>query len=131
MINPATGEVLLRVPRSGPADIDAAVRAATEAFPGWRDTSPVARADLLRRWAALCREHVRDIEILEQMEVGHPRWGPSPVPSVILSSRPGWRTRSPGRRCPPRPGRAGDDDPRAVRGVRQHHPVERARADHR
>ena len=83
VINPATGEVLLRVPRSGPADIDAAVRAAFEAFPGWRDTSPVARADLLRRWAALCREHVRDIEILEQMEVGHPRWGPSPVPSVI------------------------------------------------
>jgi aldehyde dehydrogenase (NAD+) len=83
VINPATGEVLLRVPRSGPADIDAAVRAAFEAFPDWRDTSPVARADLLRRWAALCREHVRDIEILEQMEVGHPRWGPSPVPSVI------------------------------------------------
>ena len=83
VINPATGEVLLRVPRSGPTDIDAAVRAATEAFPGWRDTSPVVRADLLRRWAALCREHVREIEILEQMEVGHPRWGPSPVPSVI------------------------------------------------
>jgi aldehyde dehydrogenase (NAD+) len=83
VINPATGEVLLRVPRSGAADIDAAVRAAFEAFPGWRDTSPVVRADLLRRWAALCRERIRDIEILEQMEVGHPRWGPSPVPSVI------------------------------------------------
>ena len=83
VINPATGDVLLRVPRSGRADIDAAVRAASDAFPGWRDTSPVARADLLRRWASLCREHLREIEILEQMEVGHPRWGPSPVPSVI------------------------------------------------
>jgi aldehyde dehydrogenase (NAD+) len=83
VINPATGEVLLRVPRSGPADIDAAVWAAFAAFPAWRDTSPVVRADLLRRWAALCRERISDIEILEQMEVGHPRWGPSPVPSVI------------------------------------------------
>ncbi len=83
VINPATGEVLLRVPRSGPADIDAAVRAAFEAFPRWRDTSPAVRADLLRGWAALCRERIGDIEVLEQMEVGHPRWGPSPVPSVI------------------------------------------------
>jgi acyl-CoA reductase-like NAD-dependent aldehyde dehydrogenase len=83
VINPATGEVLLRVPRSGAADIDAAVRAAYDAFPGWRDTSPVVRADLLRSWAALCRSHIREIEVLEQMEVGHPRWGPSPVPSVI------------------------------------------------
>jgi acyl-CoA reductase-like NAD-dependent aldehyde dehydrogenase len=83
VINPATGELLLRVPRSGSADVDAAVRAAADAFPAWRDTSPVMRADLLRRWAALCRERTRDIEILEQMEVGHPRWGPSPVPAAI------------------------------------------------
>lgn len=83
VINPATGQLLLRVPRSGSADVDAAVRAAADAFPAWRDTSPVMRADLLRRWAALCRERTRDIEILEQMEVGHPRWGPSPVPAVI------------------------------------------------
>jgi aldehyde dehydrogenase (NAD+) len=83
VINPATGELLLRVPRSGSADVDAAVRAAADAFPAWRDTSPVMRADLLRRWGALCRERTRDIEILEQMEVGHPRWGPSPVPAVI------------------------------------------------
>jgi len=83
VINPATGELLLRVPRSGAADVDAAVRAAADAFPAWRDTSPVVRAGLLRRWADLCREHAQDIEILERMEVGHPRWGPSPVPSVI------------------------------------------------
>jgi len=56
VINPATGELLLRVPRGRPADVDAAVRAASGAFPAWRDTSPVVRADLLRRWALLCRE---------------------------------------------------------------------------
>jgi malonate-semialdehyde dehydrogenase (acetylating)/methylmalonate-semialdehyde dehydrogenase len=34
--NPATGEVLARVPLSGAADLDAAVRAAHAALPAWR-----------------------------------------------------------------------------------------------
>jgi aldehyde dehydrogenase (NAD+) len=83
VINPATGELLLRVPRGAAADIDAAVQAAAAAFPAWRDTSPVARAGLLRRWAGLCREQEHDIDVLERMEVGRPRWGPSPVPGTI------------------------------------------------
>jgi malonate-semialdehyde dehydrogenase (acetylating)/methylmalonate-semialdehyde dehydrogenase len=42
--NPATGEVLARVPLSGAADLDAAVRAAREALPVWRGVSTIARA---------------------------------------------------------------------------------------
>jgi malonate-semialdehyde dehydrogenase (acetylating) / methylmalonate-semialdehyde dehydrogenase len=42
--NPATGEVLARVPLSGAADLDAAVRAAREALPAWRAVSTIARA---------------------------------------------------------------------------------------
>jgi malonate-semialdehyde dehydrogenase (acetylating)/methylmalonate-semialdehyde dehydrogenase len=42
--NPATGETLAQVPLSGAADVDAAVRAAREAFPGWRATPPLERA---------------------------------------------------------------------------------------
>jgi malonate-semialdehyde dehydrogenase (acetylating) / methylmalonate-semialdehyde dehydrogenase len=42
--NPATGEVLARVPLSGAADLDAAVRAAREALPAWRAVSTTARA---------------------------------------------------------------------------------------
>jgi malonate-semialdehyde dehydrogenase (acetylating) / methylmalonate-semialdehyde dehydrogenase len=42
--NPATGETLGEVPLSGRADVDAAVRAAREAFPGWRATPPLERA---------------------------------------------------------------------------------------
>ena len=34
--NPATGEVLARVPLSATADLDAAVRAARAALPEWR-----------------------------------------------------------------------------------------------
>jgi malonate-semialdehyde dehydrogenase (acetylating) / methylmalonate-semialdehyde dehydrogenase len=42
--NPATGEVLARVPLSGAADLDAAVRAARGALPVWREVSTIARA---------------------------------------------------------------------------------------
>jgi malonate-semialdehyde dehydrogenase (acetylating)/methylmalonate-semialdehyde dehydrogenase len=42
--NPATGELLAQVPLSGAADVDAAARAAREAFPAWRATSPLKRA---------------------------------------------------------------------------------------
>jgi malonate-semialdehyde dehydrogenase (acetylating) / methylmalonate-semialdehyde dehydrogenase len=45
--DPATGEVLARVPLSGAADLDAAVRAAREALPRWRAVSVPARARLL------------------------------------------------------------------------------------
>ena len=42
--NPATGEVLARVPLSTAADLDAAVRAAREALPVWREVSTIGRA---------------------------------------------------------------------------------------
>jgi malonate-semialdehyde dehydrogenase (acetylating) / methylmalonate-semialdehyde dehydrogenase len=45
--NPATGEVLARVPLSAPADLDRAVEAARQALPVWRDVSVIARARLL------------------------------------------------------------------------------------
>jgi malonate-semialdehyde dehydrogenase (acetylating)/methylmalonate-semialdehyde dehydrogenase len=44
VLNPANGEVLARVPLSGAADLDAAVRAAREALPEWRAVSTIARA---------------------------------------------------------------------------------------
>jgi len=42
--NPATGEVLARVPLSGSADLDAAVAAARAALPEWRAVSTIGRA---------------------------------------------------------------------------------------
>src|SRR5919204_188627 len=42
--NPATGEVLARVPLSGAADLDAAVAAARAALGRWRAVSTIARA---------------------------------------------------------------------------------------
>jgi aldehyde dehydrogenase (NAD+) len=83
VINPATRAVLLRVPRGSASDIDAAVTAAHAAFSAWRDTSPTARAEALYQWAQLCRQHETEIDMIERMEVGRPRWGPSPVPHTL------------------------------------------------
>jgi malonate-semialdehyde dehydrogenase (acetylating)/methylmalonate-semialdehyde dehydrogenase len=41
--NPATGHTLARVPLSGAADLDAAVRAARAALPAWRGVSVIGR----------------------------------------------------------------------------------------
>ncbi len=47
VINPATGGVLARVPLSGADDLDAAVAAAREALPAWREVAVPARARIL------------------------------------------------------------------------------------
>ena len=83
VIDPATQDLLLRVPRGGAADIDAAVRAAAAAFPAWRDTSPAARAEALYRFADVCRRHDAELTTLEAMEVGHPRWPTSGAPRTL------------------------------------------------
>jgi malonate-semialdehyde dehydrogenase (acetylating)/methylmalonate-semialdehyde dehydrogenase len=44
VINPATGDVLARVPLSSAGDLDAAVKAAREALPKWRAVSTIGRA---------------------------------------------------------------------------------------
>ncbi len=81
--NPATGEVLGHVPRGGESDVDDAVAAAGGAFPAWRDTSPTERARLMLGWAELCRERADELDLLERLEVGRPRWGPSPIPGIL------------------------------------------------
>ncbi|GAB2815735.1 aldehyde dehydrogenase family protein [Streptomyces daliensis] len=47
VINPANGTVIATVPAGGGADVDAAVRAARGAFPGWAATPPTERAALI------------------------------------------------------------------------------------
>jgi malonate-semialdehyde dehydrogenase (acetylating)/methylmalonate-semialdehyde dehydrogenase len=54
--NPASGEVIGRTPLSTAAEVDAAVHAATQAFPAWRDTPVNARAQFLYTFKQLCEE---------------------------------------------------------------------------
>ncbi len=44
--NPATGQVIARVPRGGAPEVDRAVAAAAAAFPAWRDTPLIARSQV-------------------------------------------------------------------------------------
>ena len=47
--NPATGEVIAKVPLSTPEEVDQAVQTAKTAFPEWRETPPYTRARVMFR----------------------------------------------------------------------------------
>ena len=68
--NPSTGEVLSEMPMGGKAEIDAAVEAAKEAFPGWSQTPPVERARLFYRYRSLLEENFDSIAELITREHG-------------------------------------------------------------
>ena len=68
--NPATGEVIARTPLSTAQDVDAAVAAAKEAFPAWRDTPPVVRARAMFRLKNLLEEHFEELARLVTTENG-------------------------------------------------------------
>jgi malonate-semialdehyde dehydrogenase (acetylating) / methylmalonate-semialdehyde dehydrogenase len=59
--NPATGETLADVPLSGAPDVDRAVHAAREAFPGWRATPPLERARACFEFKYLLEERKDDL----------------------------------------------------------------------
>ena len=49
-INPSNlDDVVARYPKAKPEDVDRAVKAAREAFPGWSEASPEIRSDVLDR----------------------------------------------------------------------------------
>jgi aldehyde dehydrogenase (NAD+) len=54
--DPATGELIGRFPRSGPADVERAVAAAKAAFEGWRKTPAPQRGEILYRAGELLKE---------------------------------------------------------------------------
>ncbi|MGI8644387.1 MAG: CoA-acylating methylmalonate-semialdehyde dehydrogenase [Thermomicrobiales bacterium] len=68
--NPATDEVLARVPLSGAADVGAAVEAAAAAFPAWRATPPQERARYLFTLRQLLVEHQEELARLIVTEMG-------------------------------------------------------------
>ncbi len=68
--NPARGEEIGRVPVSTAADVDAAVKAAAEAYPMWRATPVPERARVLFRLKALLEEHKEELAIQLTREHG-------------------------------------------------------------
>ena len=51
VVDPSTGEAYAQAPVSGPADVDAALRTAAEAFDTWRNATPAERSLALLRFA--------------------------------------------------------------------------------
>jgi betaine-aldehyde dehydrogenase len=72
VVNPATGQEYMRAPLSGEADVDAACRAAEEAFPAWRDTTPSERSLALLRIADALESKAEEIIALEVENTGKP-----------------------------------------------------------
>ena len=74
VINPATQEVIARVPDGNAADIDDAVRAARRAFEGapWREVTAQERGRILLRLAQIVRGHAAEWAELETINNGKP-----------------------------------------------------------
>jgi len=68
--NPATQEVVARVPFATPAEVELAVGSAQQAFQTWRETSLAARMRIMLRFQHLLREHTSEIAELITREHG-------------------------------------------------------------
>ena len=71
-VNPATGEILGYVQVSGPAQVDAAVRAAQRGQEQWAAVSAAERARVLRGAAELLRARNDELATLETRDTGKP-----------------------------------------------------------
>ncbi|MCY1335511.1 Gamma-aminobutyraldehyde dehydrogenase [compost metagenome] len=72
VLNPATGEVIVKIAEASEAQVDGAVRAAHTAFDGWSQTAPKDRALLLLRLAERIEEHAEELARLESDNCGKP-----------------------------------------------------------
>ena len=70
--NPATGEVVGSTPDATADDVRAAINAAADALEGWRNTTALVRARLLRKSAEVMRERADEIGRLMTLEQGKP-----------------------------------------------------------
>ncbi|HVA75133.1 MAG TPA: gamma-aminobutyraldehyde dehydrogenase [Acidimicrobiales bacterium] len=72
VVDPSTGEAYAEAPLSGPEDVDAACRAAQEAFASWRDTTPADRSLMLWKLAGAIEERAEEFIEAEGRNTGKP-----------------------------------------------------------
>jgi malonate-semialdehyde dehydrogenase (acetylating)/methylmalonate-semialdehyde dehydrogenase len=68
--NPSTGEVAAKVPCCLPGEVDAAIRAAKAAFPGWAATPVLKRTQVLYKLRGLIDAHMDELTHLVAEENG-------------------------------------------------------------
>jgi betaine-aldehyde dehydrogenase len=73
LINPSTGEAFATAPKSNAADIDKAMKAASDAFPGWRDSTPSERQRALLKIADAIEARADEFVNLESENCGKPK----------------------------------------------------------
>lgn len=72
LVDPTTGEVYATAPVSTSEDVDAAYRAAADAFSRWRDETPAARQLALNRLADAVEERASEFVKIESRNTGKP-----------------------------------------------------------
>ncbi len=72
VFDPATARPIADLPHASTADLDAALDAATRAFPAWSATPASERAKVLRKAANLIRERIEAIATVMTLEQGKP-----------------------------------------------------------
>ncbi|MCK7625588.1 gamma-aminobutyraldehyde dehydrogenase [Streptomyces sp. RS10V-4] len=72
VVDPATGDTVLRYDLAGTGDVDDAVAAAARAFPDWARATPAERSDTLHRFAAALAEDAEDLAYAESLNCGKP-----------------------------------------------------------
>ncbi len=72
LINPATGQPFATAPKSNAADIDAAFKAASDAFVDWRDSTPSQRQRALLKIADAIEERADEVIAIEVENTGKP-----------------------------------------------------------
>lgn len=87
VINPATEDVIATVPSTSLEETDDAIARAHAAWPAWRSVAPGDRANLLRRFSDVVRDHVEELAQLEVANAGHTignaRWEANNVANVL------------------------------------------------
>ncbi len=73
-VNPATGELIGRIPDSNEKDVTEAVAAAEKAFPNWSVTPVEKRFMVLNRIAELIDENLEALAFAETTDNGKPLW---------------------------------------------------------
>ena len=72
VLNPATNQVIGKLPHATTEDLQRALNAAQRAFESWKKTSPLARSKILRKVAELARERANDIGRNITLDQGKP-----------------------------------------------------------
>jgi aminobutyraldehyde dehydrogenase len=72
VLNPASGELLARVPEASLEQIDRAARAAARAFETWSDTTPMERSRMLLKMADAIEARAEEFARIESLNCGKP-----------------------------------------------------------